>query len=688
MNLDQLVARGVWRIRLGEPEQFTPVGMREIPPDLTGLENLPAVAARFAPGDLRFKTTARGCVVEIPMVDGEQIYGFGLQLKSLNQTAKKRTIRVNSDPLADTGDSHAPVPFYVSTAGYGILIDTLRYAMVNTGSHVKVGQGTPASGGSAPSGNVNELYKARELQGRYCVVDVPVAKGVDIYVFGGPDLRTAVQRYNLFSGGGCLPPLWGLGVWYRGSTHHNADGIMGLAKQLRDDRMPCDVFGLEPGWQSQAYSCSYRWSSERFPQPDEFLKNLQSLGYRPNLWEHVFVHPTAEIYEALKPVSGDYEVWGGLIPDLSLPKAREIFAGFHDREFVAKGISGFKLDECDNSDITPWFWSFPEAAEFPSGLDGEQMHSALGPLYQRTLLAPYRQRNQRTFCQVRANHALAAPYPFALYSDLYDHRDFVRGVTTAGFSGLLWSPEVREGASVEDLLRRIQAVALSPHALINAWYIKNPPWKQFATGQNNADEFLPEADAVTDAVRKVFEVRMQLLPYLYTAFARYRFEGLPVCRALVMDYPDDVNTHKRDDEWLLGDRLLVAPLFAGQTEREVYLPAGDWYCWWTKQKYPGGQVHKVAAEVDTIPLFVKTGTILPVAAPVQFVAPGTVFDITAQVWGTPSEPARLFEDDFETFDFERGAFNWVELTTDRRVIRQGGFAGERYRIVKWETMFG
>lgn len=682
------VAPGIWRIRFGTPERRTPVALRAVGPDRAGLAALPAVATPpFAADALRFTRTARGCIVEIPMGDGEQVYGFGLQLKSLNQTAKKRTVRVNSDPIADTGDSHAPAPFYASTAGYGVLIDTLRYALVNTGSHVKVGQGTPAVGGSVPSGQVSELYKARRLKGRYCVVDIPAAKGVDVYVFGGPDLRGAVQRYNLFSGGGCLPPMWGLGVWYRGSTHHSADALLKLAGGLRAERIPCDVFGLEPGWQSQAYSCSYRWSPDRFPDPDGFLARLHALGFRSNLWEHVFVHPSAELYEPLKPLSADYEVWGGLIPDLSLPKARALYAGYHARAFIDKGVSGFKCDECDNADMTPWFWSFPEAAAFPGGMDGEQMHSALGLLYQQTLLQPFRARNRRTLSQVRASHALAAPYPFVLYSDLYDHRDFVRGVTTAGFAGLLWSPEVRDAKSVEDLLRRIQSVALSPQALVNAWYIAHPPWRQVDMDKNNRGEFQADATAVTDSVRRIFELRMALLPYLYAAFARYRREGIPVCRALVMDYPQDAQTHNVDDQWLLGESLLVAPMFVGQTERKVYLPAGAWRCFHSGAAYAGGQAHTVAADLNTIPLFVKEGTILPLAAPVQHVAPDTVFAITAQVWGEPSAPCVLEEDDFETFDYERGVCNQVILSWKRgkgRVRRHGAYRGRRYRVVAWE----
>jgi alpha-D-xyloside xylohydrolase len=135
-------------------------------------------------------------------------------------------------------------------------------------------------------------------------------------------------------------------------------------------------------------------------------------------------------------------VWDGIVPDFLTPEARRIFANYHEREHVALGVSGYKLDECDNSDFTR-NWSFPEISRFPSGADGEQMHSLFGLRYQDTIQGIFEKRNQRTYGLVRSSHALAAPYPYVLYSDLYDHATSIRSVAHAGFSGLLWTPEVR-----------------------------------------------------------------------------------------------------------------------------------------------------------------------------------------------------------------------------------------------------
>jgi alpha-D-xyloside xylohydrolase len=672
------IAEGVWRITLGRPEKRAPVRLRAFPPCREALLELSERAlGRHASPPLdrkriRFRVTQRGCVVTLPLQPEEQVYGFGLQLKSHNQRGLKKCLRVNSDPVADTGDTHAPVPFYVTTAGYGVLVDTLRYATFACGSSLPV-RGAPDTP-AQPS----------------MVVEIPAARGVELYLFAGPSLREAVQRYNLFAGGGCLPALWGLGVWYR--SYALADqGIVDRQREyFRRVHIPCDVFGLEPAWQTHAYSSSFLWDRKRFPDPDRTLDELRRAGYQVSLWEHAFIHPSAPFYGELKRLSADHEVWGGLVPDFSLPKAQAVFADYHEREFVARGIRSFKLDECDNSDYLPTPWSFPEFARFPSGLDGEQYHSLFGALYQRTIYPVLHGRDLRTYGQVRSAHALQSPLPFVLYSDLYDHRDYIRALVNSGFSGLLWTPELRWADSPSDLLRRVQTIVFSPHALVNAFELKNPPWLQYDRERNNREELLPDYGPLEARVRELFELRMALLPYLYAAFARYHYEGLPPVRALVMDYPADPATHGLDDQYLFGDSLLAAPVFAGQEARGVYLPAGGWYDFWTGRRYQGGQSHTLAVEEDRMPVFVKENSLLPLARPVEHVTRETQFELTVRVYGERAEPFRLLEDDGFSFGFERGELSWLQLSWDPEAggheERQGSYAVRRYRVAGWEVV--
>ena len=433
-------------------------------------------------------------------------------------------------------------------------MDTARYASFYFGN-LDAMRNAPAASKSAtaqrPATSTEELYCPREPGAKFVGVDIPSARGVDVYVFSGPELRHAVARYNLFSGGGCLPPMWGLGVWYRASAELGQKEVLGFLQEFRVRHMPCDVFGLEPGWHSQAYPCSFVWG-RRYPAPDQLLRQTQRQGYKLNLWEHAFTHTSSPLYQPLLPWSGDYKVWGGLVPDFATAEARRIFADHHVRTLVAKGVSGFKLDECDHQPLSTTPWSFPEQTVFPSGLDGEQMHLLIGTLYQRTMGAMYQQRNRRTLGLVRSSGALAAPLPFGLYSDFYAHRDYVRAIATSGFAGILWCPEVRDMGSLEELCRRLQTSVFSAVTQIDCWYLKNPVWKQINKDLNNAGKFMANWEQTEATCRKLLETRMRLLPYLYSAYADYRYAGVPPTRALVMDNPEDPATWAVDDQYMFG----------------------------------------------------------------------------------------------------------------------------------------
>jgi alpha-D-xyloside xylohydrolase len=688
MNRNEIFP-GVLKLSFGEAESATPVKLRNIASDVAHVESLPVNQVMpFNNEDILFKQTARGCVIELPLSEKEDIYGLGLQLKSFRQTGKKKTLRVNSDPVADTGDSHAPVPFYLSTSGYGVLVDTARYATFYCGSHQALKKKRIIEGNSQKQNigtTTDELYSTSNSTNTV-IVDVPVAKGVDIYIFTGPSMRDALRRYIMFSGGGCLPPLWGLGIVYRGYAKNTQEDTLKLARQLRENNMPCNVFGLEPGWMNKSYSCNYIWNKDNFPDVYSFLKEMKTMGYEINLWEQLFVHPTAPFYEEMKAYSGDYTVWDGLVPDFSIKDAGDIFGKYHRKNFIDHGINGFKVDECDNSDFIRFPWSFPEMSEFPSGMDGEQMHSCLGRLGQHTLLNEFQAVDKRTYSNCRSSHAMASPYPFVIYSDLYEHQDFIRGTVNAGLSGLLWTPEVRQCESVEDLIRRIQSVIFSPMALINAWMIKNPPWLQYDIIKNNQDISMDNHKDIEDICRELFQLRMRLIPYLYSAFAQYRFFGIPPFRALVVDWPEDPAVRDIDDQYMVGESIMIAPLIAGSNRREVYLPEGEWIDFFSNKLYSGGKSYEVTADLKTIPLFVKNNTLLPLAEPVEYVQKDTVFNICVRIYGDNPHPFKLFYDDGYSFAYEEGDYRWLELNWSPAKGRNAAKT-EKYKILDWEKIY-
>lgn len=389
-------------------------------------------------------------------------------------------------------------------------------------------------------------------------------------------MKEAIARYNLFSGGGNVPPRWGLGFWDRVHSDFTQEQMLALANEFREQNIPCDVLGLEPHWQTNSYSSSYVWS-ERFPDPEVMLKELKNKNYRVNMSIQAFVHPKSPIYKDLLPWSGDYEVWDGIVPDFLTSEAKRIFINYQRKTNVNIGIAGVKADECDNSDFTG-YWSFPEISNFPSGTDGEQMHSLFGLHYQDAILQLFNEKKQRTYNLVRNSGALASPYPFVLYSDLYNHQIFINTIAQSGFSGLLWTPEVRHAVSEEDLLRRLQSVIFSPLAMINAWYLQMLPWKQMDKDLNMKHIVDDNSVTLENECRKWINLRMQLIPYLHAAFVKYTKEGIPPFRALIVDYPEEKDELKDlRGQYMMGDNIMVAPVTdtgKNSSEKEIYFPKG------------------------------------------------------------------------------------------------------------------
>lgn len=529
------------------------------------------------------KNTNHGYLLEFPLEADEQIYGFGLQMKEFNHKGRKLMLRVNADPVAKTGDSHAPVPFFVSTGCYGMYFDTARNIQVHCGFKKKR-PGKMASKRLELIEDVNDLYALEEAKiPTTMTVEIPYASGIDVYIFEGNNILDVVSQYNMLSGGGCSVPDWGLGVLYRAYLKSDADRIKRTADYFREKDIPCDIIGLEPGWLSAAYSCSFEWNSEFFPNPKEVIDYLRKNGYHVNLWEHAYVHPASPLYEKLFPYSGDYEVWNGIVPDFAVKEAREIFADYH-KQFVDMGVDGFKLDECDNSDYTN-NWCFPECSEFPSGMDGDQYHNMFGVLYMQTILKAL--GDTPTLSEVRSAGALCSSYPFVLYSDLYDHKDFIRAVVNSGFSGILWTPEVRRVSSKNEFVRRLQTTVFSAQCLINAWHCEEYPWKDYDC---------------EDEIRDLLNIRKSLVPMLAEAFDKYRKTGVPPIRALVADYTDDSETYEIDDEYIFCGKLIVAPLSYDTDERDVYLPKGNWRDFYTKQPVDSGWF---SVNTKNIPVYEK-----------------------------------------------------------------------------------
>ena len=604
--------------------------------------------------------------LRIPLQRKEQLYGFGLNFQTVHQRGKILNLHVDHYGGKDNGRTHAPVPFYISSLGYGVFINSARYLTVYAG------YGARKDSPNAPVAKDRNTDKSWTSSPYSDAVSILVpAPGAEIYIFAGPTPMDVVRRYNLLCGGGTLPPRWGLGFTQRTKKLYTAEDVKKEADEFERQGYPLDFIGLEPGWQSKAYPCTLEWDGGRFPDPAGFVKEMMDKGVRINLWTNPYLSPESDVYKAMYPVSGSHTVWCGIVPDLAGEKARQLWKDKLEKEHISIGVSGYKIDEVDGYDRYVW----PDVATFPSGKSAEQMRQTYGLWVQRTTADLYKQRNQRTFGLVRASNGGSSSFPYVIYNDYYSHQDFITALINSGFSGVLWTPEVRGSKTAEEWLRRFQSVVFSPMAMINAWASGTKPWS------------FPE---VAGQIKEYATLRMQMMPYWYTEFARYHFDGIPPFRAMNLEpgfNPEQAvsteikNSNLEDnpyleaiskeikDQYMAGEYLLVAPMFAGQKERSVVLPQGDWYDFYTGKYVGNGERIKVAPGLDRIPVYVKDGAVIPfMEATLHAPKAGQKVNLEIRHYGKADGSYRLYDDDGETFDYEKGAYSWrdIKVTRDKK----------------------
>ena len=654
----QKMANGVWKAEAGNPEKINLLTIAGTQPKTSAINEMSSVDFPLSENEINAEVIDGKTYLSFPLNEGEKIFGLGLNFKTVEQRGRILRLHVDHYGGSDNGRTHAPVPFYVSSKGYGVFINSARYLDFWVGTGVRTDSKNPPV---ARDRNTDKKWTARPNSE---VVEVLVpADGVEIYLFGGPTTLDAVSRFNLFQGGGCLPPKWGLGFWHRTPTLFSDQDVLNEVKAFEDHHFPLTVIGLEPGWQSKSYPCTYEWDAGRFPDPKAFVQNLNAKGIYTNLWINPYISPDGSLIKKLKPYTADHSVWCGYVPDYGTKGANQI-VGQHMRENqLSIGVSGFKMDENDGYD--GWLW--PDVTKFPSGIPSEKMRQTYGLMMQKMTTELYHEENLRTYGLVRSSNAGGASFPYVIYNDYYSHKDFITALINSSFIGVLWTPEVRSSKTAEEWLRRMQTVCFSPLAMLNAWSDGTKPWS------------FPE---VAKQVAEVANLRMQLIPYLYTCFAEYAFYGRPPFRAMNLvegfstkdqniagqlnsvDNPYALAmTKEMKDQFMVGDNLLIAPMFEGDIKREVVLPQGKWYDFYTGKLVGEGEVITVSPGLDIIPVFVRDGGIIPMAANASVSNVKT--DIIIRHYGEKESEYNLYDDDGKTFNYEKGEFAWRKISVKR-----------------------
>lgn len=522
----------------------------------------------------------------------EQIYGFGVQFSTgINHAGQTIFIQTAAVPTLGQGQSHIPAPFFLSSLGYGVAINTHTYTYFDVGFAFPPG---PAGGASG----INLLHTADPV--------------LDLYVFTGPSLAAVTAQYTQLYGRTALPPKFALGQWYHPQESSNQSVVEGIVDSWAAGGVPLAAVTIEPPWQTHAYSCTYVWNNATFWDPASFVARLNSNGTEVTLWQHAYIYNesaglTSPLWEPIYGggLASNWITWGGATPDWSLPAVQSIVSEYFTTNFIQKlGIAAFKLDECDGGPGQPWF--FPDNATFPSGFSGAQMHNLFGLLYGFTYHAMFEAQGLRTFLKARASYMGGQRYPTTAYSDSYDFGQYLNAVVSSGFGGFTWAPELRSGGNDTEFARRAQLMLFSGLSSMDGWDTGYEPFPPFVSAN------------YSQIFQTYYAARMQLQPALYAAYSQQYAAGIPAVRSLLLDFPSDFRALGGVvDEYLLTS-LLVAPVGIGATSRYVYFPvgSGSWVDYWhptSSPTYAAGQNASITAPDALLPVFQQAGSILPLA---------------------------------------------------------------------------
>ncbi len=549
-----------------------------------------------------------------------------------------------TDPLYET------IPFFIGLRrglAYGIFFDnTYR-------SSFDMGAGSP------------DLYSFGAENGE-----------LNYYFFYGPDPKKVLSRFTELVGRMSIPARWAIGYHQCRYSYYPESTVRFIADNFRQRHIPCDAIFLDIHYMD-GYR-AFTWDKTRFPDPSRLISDLRRQGFRivaiidpgikvdPDYW--VYQQGLAGSYFVKKPDGKLYagKVWPGesAFPDYTDEKVRSWWGSLY-KGLLSDGVSGIWNDMNE-----PAIFDIPsktmdlDAIHSDHGLHSShsKIHNVYGMLMSegtRDGLMSLRP-NDRPLVITRATYAGGQRYAAVWTGDnssTWDHlRISLAELMNMGLSGLtLAGADIggfSEGASPELYTRWLEAGVFYPYCRTHTAF-GNPNQEPWSYG-NRMEEIN----------RQSIRLRYRLLPYLYNAFREAAQTGLPVMRALLLDYPDDPAAVNQDSEFLFGDDLLVAPVVkSNETQRGVYLPRGVWYDFWTDRRYSGPTGAVVDAPLDRVPLFVRGGAIVPTQQVVEYTDQAPIAPLTFEIYPDGSSSREYYEDDGLSFDYQRGVSLFERLTT-------------------------
>lgn len=575
--------------------------------------------------------TNGGWTVCCTLEEDEEFYGLGdvnrEQLNRRGQSFRMWVVDVNS---------YAPIPFLMSGRGWAILVNSTFEHYFDVGSR-----------------NQDRL----EISSRF--------GAPDITVFTGNSYGDLLQSYTSLTGRPQMLPRWAMGLTYVCHTMSNVNDMLNEALNFRREDMPCDVIGLEPGWMSKDYDASTQkeWHPERFPipfyatkGPNTFFGALKRLGYKLSLWLCCDYDLTwYEEVQRGEPISTRmqvntektntfYEQDTHLnVGQERLDEVKEMEKGWFDhlKKFADQGASCFKLDGAFQVIEHP-------DRKWGNGMDDAEAHNLYPVLYAKQM--------SQGFSDFTGRRSMI--YSAGGYSGVQQYAATWAGDTGGGFGPMvsLMNHGLSGHSNTSCDMDVFSAEGmhfgfLQPWAQLNNWNYFRQPW------------FLD--DSGKETFRFYDKLRYELSPYFYTAARQAYDTGMPMMRALPLMFPGDKEAAGCLNEYMLGDQLLVGSFLSRSEEetaagkRNFYLPEGQWYDWFTKERYTGGQwLNYVPPKGMGGALFVKAGSAIPTVAVGKNIGDEPWEEYRIRVWADAEGKAEglLYDDDGVSLEYMDNAY--------------------------------
>lgn len=514
----------------------------------------------------------------------ETFYGFGEKFTPFVKNGQ--TVEIwNEDGGTSTDQSYKSIPFYLSSKGYGLL--------VNNSDKVEFEIATE---------NVSKI-----------ALSVP-GEELDYFFFNGPDLKDIVKRYTDMTGKPALPPQWSFGLWLSTSftTKYDEETVMHFIDGMIEREIPLSVFHFDTSWMKEFHWTSFVWDKNKFPEPEKMIKKIHDKNIKTCVWINPYVGQASEIFDEgvkngyfLKRENGDvwqWDMWqpGMAIVDFTNPEAVEWYkSGL--RKLLDMGIDSFKTDFGER---------IPTDVVYHNGANPKKMHNYYTYLFNKTVFELLEEVKGKNEAVLFARSATVGGQQFPVHwggdcwSNYPSMAESLRGglsLTASGFG--FWSHDIGgfEDKSTADVYKRWAAFGLlSTHSRLHGSTSYRVPW--------NYD------DEAVDVVRYFTKLKMKLMPYIYSQAVKTHNTGVPMTRAMIFDYLDDKNVRYLDKQYLFGDSIIVAPVFNEEGISSVYLPAGKWTHFITGEELDieDGKWINTKEDYFSLPIWVKENSIIPI----------------------------------------------------------------------------